>query len=195
MKKFFHYFMLLSVLLPLVNPSAATAPARRPDSADASQPLLPPGFVPPTSAQAPAWTERALHNPTWQSASTKAAAALYSLQGAATQDSALSAAAVPQAPQDLGDWSNTAAAACIFSLGPILNFNFTLSLLVKPPPFDFPPVFGGFPGRSGLEILRSDPLRAERYRDSKPAHLQGGLQPGQDGRQICQSLWVPQPVQ
>jgi CSLREA domain-containing protein len=159
MKKYFHFFMLLSVLLPLVNPSAAYAAARparasltgRTDSAGATQPLLPPGFFSPTSIQAPAWTGRVLHNPTWRSAS-ESSTALYTLQGAGSPDSASPAAAIPDAPQDLGDWSNTAAAACIFSLGPILNFDFTLSLLIKPPPLDLPPAFGAYLADLGLKF-------------------------------------------
>jgi hypothetical protein len=45
----------------------------------------------------------------------------------------------PSVPTDLGDWSNEAALACILSLGPILNAATVASVLVKPPPFDFPP--------------------------------------------------------
>ena len=45
----------------------------------------------------------------------------------------------PNTPDDLGDWSNEAALACIFTLGPILNASTVASLIVKPPPFDYPP--------------------------------------------------------
>jgi CSLREA domain-containing protein len=153
MKHFFHSFMLISVLLPLVHPSTSYAISNTPAATtgqhaltDGQKPLLPPGFVAPTAIQAPAWSAQELRNPTWQSASesAKAAAALYTLHGTTSPDSRAPAATIPLAPQDLGDWSNTAAAACIFSFGPVLNFNFTLSLLLKPPPLDLPPAFGAF---------------------------------------------------
>jgi hypothetical protein len=156
MKYFFHFFLLFSILVPLVNPSTAQASLGRSSSSVAPQnaqaagqkPLLPPGYVPPTSIQAPAWTGRTLRNPTWQNTPTS----LYTLGAAASQDSAPSAAALPRTPQDLGDWNNTQASACIFSLGPILNFDFTLSLLIKPPPLDFPPSLEAFLADLGLKF-------------------------------------------
>ncbi|MEJ2600752.1 MAG: hypothetical protein P8Z00_20645, partial [Anaerolineales bacterium] len=119
MKWMLHFLVLASMLFPasssklLSNPPAATAGQHA--QTDSQKPLLPPGFVTPTSIQAPAWSKQALHNPTWGSASTSAnaASALYTLGATASQDSAPSAAALPRTPQDLGDWNNTEAKACI----------------------------------------------------------------------------------
>lgn len=56
------------------------------------------------------------------------------------------------APEDLGDWSNTAALACILPLGATYNFNTVTSLLAKPPPLDLPPSLAAYAANLGLKF-------------------------------------------
>ena len=57
----------------------------------------------------------------------------------------------PAAAADLGDWSNTAALACILPLGAAYNFFFAGSLVAKPPPLDFPPTMAAFSANLALK--------------------------------------------
>ncbi|MCL4263755.1 MAG: CSLREA domain-containing protein [Anaerolineae bacterium] len=55
----------------------------------------------------------------------------------------------PTAVNDLGDWSNTAALACILPQGAVYNFSFPLTFL--PPPFDYPPSAAAYLTNLGLK--------------------------------------------
>jgi CSLREA domain-containing protein len=60
-------------------------------------------------------------------------------------------ALAPTETGDLGDWSNTAALACILPLGAVYNFSFGASLVAKPPPLDFPPTMAAFSANLALK--------------------------------------------
>jgi hypothetical protein len=56
------------------------------------------------------------------------------------------------APEGLGDWSNTAALACMLPLGAVYNYNTVASLFAKPPPLDLPPSLAAYAANLALKF-------------------------------------------